>query len=156
MALRSIPEQNVPPAPVRMAQRMSSLVSISTHASAIPTSIGRLRAFLAAGRFIVTTAVAPRRSNVRCSVETDASASPWSEGLTGCRSEPLDDGPGGQRPAAAHGDQTVGGVAALELVEDRRDQAAAGRPDRVAEGDGPAVHVDLFHVGLDDLGPDDH
>ena len=63
-----MPEQNVPPAPVRTAQRMSSLPSISSQASAMPTSMGRLSAFLASGRFIVTTAVAPSRSNVRCSV----------------------------------------------------------------------------------------
>ncbi len=70
MALRSMPAQNVPPAPVRMAQRMSSLASISSQASFMPTSMGRLNAFFASGRFIVTMAVAPSRSNVRCSVET--------------------------------------------------------------------------------------
>ena len=68
MDLRSIPEQNVPPAPVSTAQRISSLPSISSQASAIPTSMGRLRAFLASGRFMVTTAVAPCRSKVRFSV----------------------------------------------------------------------------------------
>ena len=71
IALRSMPAQNVPPAPVRMAQRMSSLPSISSQASFIPTSIGRLSAFFASGRFIVTMAVAPSRSNVRCSVDID-------------------------------------------------------------------------------------
>ena len=68
IALRSMPAQNVPPAPVRMAQRMSSLPSISSQASFMPTSMGRLSAFFASGRFIVTMAVAPSRSNVRCSV----------------------------------------------------------------------------------------
>ena len=70
MALRSMPAQNVPPAPVRMAQRMSSLPSISSQASFMPTSMGRLSAFFASGRFMVTMAVAPSRSNVRCSVVT--------------------------------------------------------------------------------------
>ncbi len=70
MALRSMPAQNVPPAPVRMAQRMSSLLSISSQASFMPTSMGRLSAFFASGRFMVTMAVAPSRSNVRCSVVT--------------------------------------------------------------------------------------
>ena len=69
-----MPAQNVPPAPVRMALRMSSLASISTHASAIPTSIGRLSAFFASGRFIVTMAVWPRCSNVRCSVDSTVMA----------------------------------------------------------------------------------
>ena len=53
---------------MRMAQRMSSLESISTHASAMPTNIGPDSAFLASGRFMVTTAVDPTRSKVRCSV----------------------------------------------------------------------------------------
>ena len=57
-----MPAQNVPPAPVRMAHRMSSLPSISIQASTMPTSIGPERAFLASGRFMVTTAVAPTRS----------------------------------------------------------------------------------------------
>ena len=65
-----MPEQNVPPAPVRMAQRMSSLLSISSQASSIPTSMGTLSAFLASGRFMVTMAVAPSRSNVRFSVDS--------------------------------------------------------------------------------------
>ena len=57
-----MPAQNVPPAPVRMAQRMSSFASISTQASAMPTSMGPDSAFLASGRFMVTTAVDPNRS----------------------------------------------------------------------------------------------
>ena len=68
MDLRSIPEQKVPPAPVSTAQRISSLPSISSQASAMPTSMGRLSAFLASGRFMVTTAVAPWRSKIRFSV----------------------------------------------------------------------------------------
>ena len=40
---------------------MSSLLSISSQASAMPTSIGRLSAFFASGRFMVTMAVAPSR-----------------------------------------------------------------------------------------------
>src|SRR6202035_2438055 len=140
MALRSMPAQNVPPAPVRMAQRMSSLPSISSQASFMPTSMGRLSAFFASGRFMVTMAVAPSRSNVRCSVVTtvpsrgrrrngDAEASEY-------RSEPLDDGARRQRAAAAHRDQPVGAVGPLELVEDRGDQPAPGGADRVAERDG--------------------
>ena len=59
---RSMPAQKVPPAPVRMAHRMSSLESISTQASAMPTSMGPESAFFASGRFMVTTAVEPKRS----------------------------------------------------------------------------------------------
>jgi hypothetical protein len=52
--LRSAPEQNAPPAPVRMAQRMSALLSTSSQASAIPCIISPDSAFLASGRFMVT------------------------------------------------------------------------------------------------------
>jgi hypothetical protein len=56
-----MPEQNVPPAPVRMAHLISSLPSISCQASAIPSSMAGLSAFLASGRFMVTMAVARER-----------------------------------------------------------------------------------------------
>src|SRR5690606_26166206 len=42
--------------------------SASTQASAMPTSIGRLRAFFASGRFMVTIIVVPSSSTVRFSV----------------------------------------------------------------------------------------
>ncbi len=57
-----MPEQNVPPAPVRTAHRMSSFPSISVQASTMPTSIGPDSEFFASGRFIVTTAVVPTTS----------------------------------------------------------------------------------------------
>ena len=75
-----MPEQNVPPAPVRIPQRTSSSLSISSHASAMPTSIGRLSAFFASGRFIVTITVCPCRSTVQCSV-------PAIDAPLGCRSK---------------------------------------------------------------------
>ena len=68
IALRSMPAQNAPPAPVRTIERTSSSASASTQASAIPTSIGSDSAFLASGRFIVTISVWPSRSTVQCSV----------------------------------------------------------------------------------------
>src|SRR5437868_413735 len=61
-----MPEQNVPPAPVRMPTRSSGSSSISTHASYMRTSISPDSAFLAAGRFIVTMATWPSRSKRRC------------------------------------------------------------------------------------------
>src|SRR3954451_7472236 len=70
-----MPEQKAPPAPVRTAQRMSSSSSTSTHASAIPTSMAGESAFLASGRFMVTTSVWASRSVVRFSVLT--SPPPW-------------------------------------------------------------------------------
>src|SRR6202050_5241364 len=120
MALRSMPAQNVPPAPVRMAQRMSSLPSISSQASFMPTSMGRLSAFFASGRFMVTMAVAPLRSNVRCSVVTtvpsrgrrrndrsDDAVADTSESEPSLL-QPLDDGARRQRTTAAHRHQPVG------------------------------------------------
>ena len=63
-----MPVQKLPPAPVSTIERTSSSASASTQASAIPTSMAELRAFLASGRFMVTTMVRPRRSTVRFSV----------------------------------------------------------------------------------------
>ena len=68
-------------------------------------------------------------------------------------SDPLDDGAGGQRAAAAHGDEGQVASRALELVEGGGDQAGAGGADRVAEGDGAAVDVDLVPVDVVDLAP---
>lgn len=67
-ALRSMPEQNAPPAPVRTTERTSSSASAASHPSYRPTSIGSDSAFLACGLFKVSTSVAPWRSTVRCSV----------------------------------------------------------------------------------------
>ena len=63
------------------------------------------------------------------------------------RSETFDDRAGADRGAAAHGDEGGRGVAPLELVQRRHDQALARRPRRVAEGDGAAVDVDLVLSG---------
>ena len=52
------------------------------------------------------------------------------------------------RAAGAHGDQRGAGVAPLQLVQRGGDQPGAGAADRVAEGDGAAVDVDLVRVGL--------
>src|SRR5580692_1457428 len=72
------------------------------------------------------------------------------------RLEPLDNGAGRQRTAAAHRHEPVRLVAALELVQNRRDQPTAGRADGVADGDGATVHVDLVHVGIVHAGPTHH
>ena len=74
----------------------------------------------------------------------------------GTSPEPLEDGAGGEGAAAAHRDEPELPVGALQLVEGGRDQAAACAPDRVAEGDRPAVDVDLVPVGLVQLTPREH
>ena len=61
-ALRSMPEQNVPPAPVRMATRMSSLLSNSSRAADTPSARARLTAFLAFGRLRVMVMTPSLRS----------------------------------------------------------------------------------------------
>src|SRR5439155_6844201 len=55
--------------------------------------------------------------------------------------------------AAAHRDERRRLVGPLELVEGGGDQAAPGGADRVAQGDGAPVDVDLLHVGLVDARP---
>src|SRR5205807_3717639 len=77
------------------------------------------------------------------------SAAAWAIGSL----DPLDDGAGGEGAAAAHGDEGRAPVAALELVKGGGDEAAAGGAHGMAEGDGPAVDVDLVHVGLDHTRP---
>jgi len=66
MALRSAPAQNDPPAPVRRQERISALPSTSFQASRMIAIIGAVSALRAAGRFIVTTKVAPWRSTKQC------------------------------------------------------------------------------------------
>ena len=63
--------------------------------------------------------------------------------------DPLDDDRRGHAAGGAHGDQAALEAAALELVEHRADQDRAGRPDRMAERDRPAVDVDLVAVELE-------
>jgi len=73
-------------------------------------------------------------------------------GYAGPRLQALDDGARGQSATAAHGHEGQVGVATLELVQSRRDQAASGGTHRVTDGDGPAVDVHLVGVGSVDLG----
>ena len=61
-ALRSIPAEKVPPAPVRTPTRRSSEPSSSSTAAATPSATARSRAFFASGRLIVTTRTPSRRS----------------------------------------------------------------------------------------------
>src|SRR3954452_17561253 len=139
IALRSAPAQNTPPAPVRIAQRISGSLSMRSQASAIPTSISGDSAFLASGRFIVTTRTCPCCSVSRCAIAL----------------QPFDDRAGGERAARAHRDQRSRPAGALELVQSSRDQAAAGRSNRMAERDGAAVDVDAVLVDLVLAGPVD-
>src|SRR3954454_3672297 len=74
-------------------------------------------------------------------------------------SNALDQGSGPEAAAAAHRHQPHLLVGALHLVQERRYEAGAGRAERVAEGDRPAVDVDPVHVrfelatpGADDRG----
>src|SRR5579884_2543877 len=62
---------------------------------------------------------------------------------------PLDDRARAQAAAAAHGDEGVGAVDALQLVQSGGDQAGPGAPDRVAQSDGAAVGVHLLHVRME-------
>src|SRR5437867_2978398 len=55
--------------------------------------------------------------------------------------EPLDDRRVGHAPALAHRLQAVAAAGALELVEQGGHELGAGAAERVAEGDGAAVHV---------------
>ena len=72
------------------------------------------------------------------------------------RSEALDDGAGAEAAAAAHGHQAVAAAGALELVEGLGHQDGAGAAERVAEGDGAAVGVDLGQVDVELLCPGQH
>ena len=49
--------------------------------------------------------------------------------------------------ADAHGLQAVAGLAAVHLAQQRGEDAAAGRADRVAERDARAVDVEPLEVG---------
>src|SRR3954447_10524133 len=71
-------------------------------------------------------------------------------------SEPLDESRGPEPAAAAHGHQPDLAVAALELVQQRRDEPGPTRPQRVAEGDGAAVDVDAIPLGLELSLPGQH
>src|SRR3954468_21203789 len=68
----------------------------------------------------------------------------------------LDDGGVGLAAALAHRLQAVAAAGALELVQERRHQPGPGRPQRVAERDRAAVHVDLGQVGAGLLLPREH
>ena len=69
-ALRSIPAENTPPAPVRTPTRSSESASSSSTASLMPVATRRLRAFFACGRLIVITSTLPRRSLITSSCST--------------------------------------------------------------------------------------
>src|SRR5947209_7187462 len=58
----------------------------------------------------------------------------------------LDDGDVGLAAAFAHGLEAVTPAGALELVEQRGHEAGTSGTERVTEGDGAAVHVDLAEV----------
>src|SRR5271165_1301012 len=63
-ALRSIPAQNVPPAPVSTPTRRASSLSSSSAAAARARAAAPSSAFLASGRLMVMTWTWPRRSAV--------------------------------------------------------------------------------------------
>src|SRR5438270_2267684 len=70
--------------------------------------------------------------------------------------ETLDDGGVGHAAAFAHGLEAVAAAGALELVEQRGHELGARAAQRVTEGDGAAIHVDLVHVGMVLLLPCQH
>ena len=61
-ALRSMPEENVPPAPVSTPTESALSASSSSAASRIPAATAPFRALRASGRLMVMTCTAPRRS----------------------------------------------------------------------------------------------
>src|SRR5205085_6251989 len=65
------------------------------------------------------------------------------------RSDPFDDGPRAGAPGGAHRHEPDLLAGALELVQQRRDQAGAARAERVAERQRAAVDVDAVPVGID-------
>src|SRR5271157_100419 len=67
-ALRSIPEENVPPAPLSTPARSSSSASSSSAASRIPAATAPFRALRASGRLMMMTCTAPRRSTCTSSL----------------------------------------------------------------------------------------
>jgi hypothetical protein len=72
--LRSIPEQNVPPAPVSTATRKSFSLSSRSIAALMPSAAARFIAFLASGRLIVTTRT-PSSTSVSTSLIVGSSLS---------------------------------------------------------------------------------
>src|SRR5690606_486948 len=62
-------------------------------------------------------------------------------------SEAFDDGDVGLASALAHGLEPVAAAGALQLVQQGRHEAGAGRAEGVAEGDRAAVRVGLRGVG---------
>src|SRR5487761_1249916 len=84
---RSMPAQNVPPAPVRMRTRTSLRVSRSSMAAAMPAETAPLTAFRASGRLIVMTAT-PSSTSMRTSSATPALQLLWSVRARLLRLEP--------------------------------------------------------------------
>ena len=65
------------------------------------------------------------------------------------RLEAFDDGGVRKAPAFAHGLQSIAPSGAFKFAEQGAKKTCAGSPERVAEGNGTAVHVDLAHVGAE-------
>src|SRR4051794_22093951 len=57
---------------------------------------------------------------------------------------------------AAHGHDAVAATGALELVQRLGEKYRAGAAQRVAEGDGTAIGIDLLHVDAELLAPCQH
>src|SRR5215211_1552705 len=64
-------------------------------------------------------------------------------------SEPLDERARAQAAAAAHGHEADLPVGALELVQQRGDQARPGRAERVTERNGATIHVDAIPIRVE-------
>src|SRR5450631_4096925 len=60
----------------------------------------------------------------------------------------LDDGGVRLATALAHGLESIAGAGAFHLVDQGGHEPGARAPRRVADGDGPAVDVDLGHVRM--------
>src|SRR4051812_24939290 len=86
-----------------------------------------------------------------CPTRPKGGYAPHLSRVVGRRLETFEDCRGGEGTAGAHGDERELLVGAFELVQRGRDEPASGRADRVAEGDGAAVDVDLVGIDAVDL-----
>src|SRR4051812_10968664 len=98
----------------------------------------------------------PWRSTTTPLVRGRCSASASAKRRSRGSAQALDDGGVGQAATLAHRLQPVTAAGALQLVEERGHELRARAPERVTEGDGATVDIDLVHVGMVLLLPGQH
>src|SRR5690606_10822619 len=163
-SVTSSPVQNaLSPLACRTTTCTSSSSRIVRQAWATAAAMAPLNALRDSGRSSVSVAMCSDTSSeivVRSmgspqswSARNDDSPGPMGPGLSKAegraRSDALDDHRRGHAAGRAHGDEAECLVLAFELVEHGAHEQGAGGADRVAEGDGPAVHVDLVAIDVE-------